>query len=78
MTTSTPLKYNAAPKIDYGRPSTYFDAEGRFIHNCEICGAPAYQGRNVNLLQGQLGTWRCQQHLWECQTSGSRRARKAI
>jgi hypothetical protein len=36
----------------------YFDAEGRFIHNCEICGAPAYQGRNVNLRQGRLGTWR--------------------
>jgi hypothetical protein len=46
------------------RPNAYFDAEGRFIHNCEICGAPAYQGRNVNLRQGQLGTWRCAQHLW--------------
>jgi len=64
--TSTALKDNTAPeepKLDV-KPSAYFDAEGRFVHNCEICGAPAYKGRDVNLREGRLGTWRCSQHLW--------------
>jgi hypothetical protein len=33
----------------------------------KICDAPAYQGRDVNLREGRIGTWRCAQHLWPTQ-----------
>jgi hypothetical protein len=44
-------------------PSAYYDNEGRFIHNCAICGRGANRGYGVSIKRGQLGAWFCSEHL---------------
>jgi hypothetical protein len=40
----------------------HFDAEGRFIHHCSVCGKDVGFGVGVSLHKGQLGTWFCLEH----------------
>jgi len=37
----------------------HFNAAGRFIHPCSICGREAILGTGVNVRADQLGTWYC-------------------
>lgn len=38
-----------------------YDKRGRFLHYCH-CGKWGAYGFGVKLLQGQLGTWYCDEH----------------
>jgi hypothetical protein len=50
-------------EIEEAVPSTYYDQEGRLIHNCAICGQAASRGYGVSTKRGQLGAWFCSKHL---------------
>jgi hypothetical protein len=47
----------AVETIPSAEPGPHFDAAGRFIHPCCVCGKPAVLGFGVNLRAGRLGTW---------------------
>jgi hypothetical protein len=40
----------------------HFDADGRFIHRCCVCGEQAFFGYGVSLRQDKLGVWYCGEH----------------
>lgn len=43
-------------------PGVGYDADGHFIHTCEVCGRDAGYGFGVHLMADKLGRWFCAEH----------------